>query len=635
VPDLGLHGVSKTYAGEPPVSAVKPVDLTIRQGEFVVIEGPSGSGKSTLLNLLTTIDRPTAGSYMLGELDISELEEAELARARSDIFGFVFQSFHLMPQRSVLENVELGLLYRGVPVERRRELAREALADVGLTDREAALAGTLSGGEKQRTAIARATVGGAPVVVADEPTGNLDSENGCAVVRQLQQLVSRGTTVILVTHDAGLAAIAPRRLRMLDGVLTEQEIDPNDRDEPAPYSAVPEGRASTVRSRDLLHEALRAIQSRPGRSGLLIVAVALATGLAVATTGMSASAESQVSGRFDALRNRDVTLTLPLDYAAGIGDATALLPSDFESRLKRLKGVQHVGLLERRSEVTIAAAGLLPPTEAPLVTSNEDGFEALDADVAWAQARQGPEVHDRRTAVVGAELARAIHLGPLELSPTLELNGISYWITGVLKAARRAPDLVGAVIVPTADGLELEPLDSAKLYLSTASGAAPNVARQAPVALDPLKAEQFEVAAPLDPKTLRAQVQGDIRITLYALSGVAFLASLLGLANAMLLGVLERIGEFGLRRAIGARPVHLLLQTGVEASIIGALGGAAGVVAGLFGVLGVTITNGWVPVFDLRLVPLAVVAGAGVGVLGGAVASIRASRIQAADALRR
>ncbi|NTW42719.1 MAG: ABC transporter ATP-binding protein [Cellulomonadaceae bacterium] len=186
-----LVGITKTYPGVQPVHALRGIDLSIGEGEFVAIEGPSGSGKSTLLNVLALLDTPTAGRYLIDGHDTAALDERDRARLRGEIFGFVFQGFHLMDHRSVMDNVELGMYYAGVPSGQRRQRALAALDRVGLVDTAHRRANELSGGQRQRVAIARALSVGSGVIVADEPTGNLDTETSATILGLLRELVGR------------------------------------------------------------------------------------------------------------------------------------------------------------------------------------------------------------------------------------------------------------------------------------------------------------------------------------------------------------------------------------------------------------------------------------------------------------
>ena len=223
MPILKLENVWKTYRmGHTKVEALRGVSLSLEPGEMASIMGPSGSGKSTLLNLLGCLDRPTSGRYMLGQRDVSELSDDELSEVRASRIGFVFQSYNLIPQLNVLENVELPLFYQGLSERESRRRARELTERVGLGPRTYHLPTELSGGERQRVGVARALAGNPLIVLADEPTGNLDTRTGSQIMDLLDSLNRDGVTLMLVTHDPNVAQRAPRIIHLIDGAIQDQ-----------------------------------------------------------------------------------------------------------------------------------------------------------------------------------------------------------------------------------------------------------------------------------------------------------------------------------------------------------------------------------------------------------------------------
>jgi putative ABC transport system ATP-binding protein len=225
---IRTHNLCKNYyLGRNVVPALRNVNIEVARGEFVAVMGPSGSGKSTLMNLLGCLDRPTSGSYILDGIPVSQMSTNELADIRNQKIGFIFQGFNLLPRMTALENVELPLVYSGTPSAERRQRATQALAMVGLSNRASHRPTELSGGQQQRVAIARALVTQPAIVLADEPTGSLDSHTSLEIMMILQRLNARGITVVLVTHDAGIASYCQRQIKFRDGMVIQDSMNQN------------------------------------------------------------------------------------------------------------------------------------------------------------------------------------------------------------------------------------------------------------------------------------------------------------------------------------------------------------------------------------------------------------------------
>jgi len=223
---LELDGVSKVFGAEPPVAALRGVSFSVRRGELAAIVGPSGSGKSTLLHIIGTLERPSSGIVRIGGVDAAQLNDRDLSQLRAREIGFVFQQFFLAEHATVRENVADGLLYAGVTARERYRRADEALERVGLSERASFKPTKLSGGERQRVAIARALVGRPAIVLADEPTGNLDSATGASIIELIRELNAAGATILMITHEAGIADQMPRQIRVLDGQVVSDTANP-------------------------------------------------------------------------------------------------------------------------------------------------------------------------------------------------------------------------------------------------------------------------------------------------------------------------------------------------------------------------------------------------------------------------
>lgn len=632
---LDATHVEKTYGGRVPVRALRDATVTIQQGEYVAIEGPSGSGKSTLLNLLALLDTPTGGTYTVDEVDVAALSDADRARLRSQTFAFIFQSFHLLENRTVVDNVALGSLYLGLSESERRRAALEALGFVGLEHKADQKANNLSGGERQRVAIARAITSRAAVVVADEPTGNLDTANGEAVMETLERLGSSGTTIIVVTHDERVASRASRRLHVVDGIVSETPRDSQERRTVTPQGAV--GKSSTVRIVDALLDAWRGLWAKPSRTVALISSVALGVALALTTAGLAQTSQAQVSDIFDTARNQWVSIT-----SGTAGDSAAsrqAASSESLVSIQSLAGVESAATFVTHQDVAVSGTPQFPSTrENPAIISRTlVGMVDKEFPAALFTVDSGGDgftsLHDDE-AIIGEQLASEIDLGPLLASPHVWVEGRPLKVVGILKDAGLQVGLMAAVITTENTAAELSAARYASGEIRVVPGAASQVAEQVPIAWVPAAPETVSVDAPPDPASMRAEIESNVTTMLLTLTAVALLAAVLSLTSAMTTAVFQRTGEFGLRRAMGARRLHITSLVLTESLGIGALGGIIGAYVSLLAVLVITIARQWQPVIDPTLIPLGIGGGVVVGLMGGLIATRRASAIQPSDALR-
>lgn len=633
MPDITLHGVRKSFAGPPRLEVLNGVDLHVPAGTFIAIEGESGSGKSTLLNILGLLDEIDDGAYSLGEQRVDGMSASELAQTRSRYLGFIFQNFHLLDRRPAWESVELGLLYTATPRSQRRQRALDALHSVGLEQRAFTRANLLSGGERQRVAIARAMASDAPIIIADEPTGNLDSENTAAVLAILRRLADGGRTVVMVTHSPAAASVADRRFTMRDGQLlpgagATSALRPSTTGDAADVQA--NRRPATLRVRDLIGDALRGLASTTGRTLGLAVAVAVAVGLVVTSLGLSDTSRAQVADTFNAAANRRVSATwdsavLPARYSPTAADAV--------EAASNLAGVRMAALAVTLPVDQVRASPDRPAYNAPSYAVYGDVGAGFGLTGSHLPSHEWQSSASRSNGVlIGADLAARMQLGPDAGANRIQIGNAIVPVQGIIEASTRMPELSGAIV--HAGGSRDVASGQRQLFVTTSAGAALQVARQLPLAIAPTNVTAVQVRAPQDPSTIRGKVEDSVRVTLLALTGVAGLAALAALTNALVLSVLERRRELGLRRAVGARARHLAALIVVESGAIGVIGGVIGLLGGLAAVLIITLANRWSPVFNFALMPTAVGGGILVGMLGGVAASLRAARIAPSEALR-
>ncbi len=645
---LQLTQVGRQFGREPAVHALIDIDLCLALGEWLAVTGPSGAGKSTLLNIIGCLDCPTRGRYYFEGVDTAALSDRARAGLRSQRIGFVFQSFHLLAHRSVLENVMLAEVYRNGPQQGRRARALAALARVGLNQRVDFLPTKLSGGEQQRVAIARALVGSPSLLLCDEPTGNLDSKATADILALFAALNQQGLTLVVVTHDEQVAQWASRRVHIIDGRLThvpsEQRSQGASESQalPAPQSNRHDNpiARSGMTLQDLLQEVIAGIFARPGRMALTVLGVVIGLTALVATVGLARTAGNRIITQFDELAATEILVSAKSERG---GVDPRVIPWDAAQRLQRLNGVVAAGTL---SEVDIAnalvsALAIKDPKhqsafKLAVQTASPSLFTAVRAKVATGRLFDGGHAQRAdRVAVLGPEAAQRLGIVEVAHLPAIAIGDQIYLVIGILDTVARQPDLLASVIIPEGSARhDFGLIGPGAVVIETRIGATALIAHQTPLALRPADPSRLKVEFAPEPQRVRAAVQGDLNRMFLLLGGLSLLVGAIGIGNITLVSVIERVGEIGLRRALGATRGHIALQFLLESATMGLIGGIFGASLGVLIVVAVAAYQLWTPVLEPAVPFLAPLIGCAIGLIAGLYPALRAARLEPVEAVR-
>lgn len=664
---VDIQGVSQHFMqGDTQIDVLKNIDLKVCYGEVVAILGPSGSGKSTLLNILGLLSTPASGSYLLDGTDTATFNAAQRAEARLDSIGFVFQAFHLIEHKNVYRNVELPLIYRGVPKAERAQRVTDTLALLGLSHRTDAPITTLSGGEKQRVAIARALIGEPALLLCDEPTGSLDEELTREVIDLLRECTGEQQSTIVITHDPLVAEHCDRVLRMHEGQLIEQKA-PRQEETTARASlslpsfaeeqtSKPQGSGRAPWALASLKEAWDATVHRVRRNIFTMLGVVLGIASLVLTVGLTATISGQLADSFDIFRAKYLTISSTRTEPLSRAELLSLAASENYRRVSQLNGVTGTALVDQLDESADIQRGPDNFGErganvtAAVLAATPSIFSVQGHELVWGRTfDEGHVERNDKVVVLSESVMRQLAL-PYSLGVTVYIHDEPYTVIGVVRENPSLTLSYGSVYLPLgakpgADAEEAQPAAgggaaaaqtgkrSTQIVVSTVAGAANQIAEEAPYALSPERPALYSVSVPPEPKTLREAVDQQQRTMLISMSVITLVIGAMGIMNTFLVAVMERRREVGLRLAIGMRPSGILLQFSAEALLTGILGAVAGIVLAVNGISIVSLMNRWTPIISVDTILLGLGAGALVGVLAGLYPAAKASRIDPAQTL--
>lgn len=598
-PLIELRGIRKAYGGargEPRIEVLRGIDLNIRAGEFVAIVGASGSGKSTLMNILGCLDRPSAGEYRFAGENVADLDGDRLAWLRREAFGFVFQGYHLIPSASAQENVELPARYAGMPTAERHRRAAALLERLGLGERRGNRPHQLSGGQQQRVSIARALMNGGPIILADEPTGALDSRSGAEVMTLLDELATQGHVVILITHDREVAARARRIIEVRDGLIVEDRPSPGAPGEP-PASAPPPpdpraGPRGAVRPGawrgelpDALHGAWRALWLNRFRTALTLLGIVIGVASVVVMLAVGEGSKRQVMAQMGAFGSNLIYLggysptprspegRISLDDVAALAtlpQVKNIMPVNGADTVVRYGNVDHV-MYTGGNGVDFPAILNWPVVEGRFFTAEEAAAAAP-------------------VAVIGQKVRERVFEGVADpLGRYLLIENVPFRVIGLLAAKGAASgdaDSDARIVVPySAASVRLFGSHDPEYVIVAAADAAR--VRETEQAIDHLLlrlhrgVRDFELTNNAAMIQAEASTRNSLSLMLGAIAAISLLVGGIGVMNVMLMTVRERTREIGIRMATGARQRDILRQFLSEAMMLSLLGGLAGVAGAL------------------------------------------------------
>ena len=642
-PLIQLVDLTRVFdAGGVPVPVLNGVSLKIEEGEFVAIMGQSGSGKSTLMNIIGCLDRPSGGRYLFCGRDVSRLESDDLAELRRNTFGFIFQRYNLIATETATENVEIPSIYAGMSRRERIRRARELLTRLGMADRLDYRPPQLSGGQQQRVSIARALMNGGRVILADEPTGALDSRSGADVMAQLHELHRAGHTIILITHDGKVAAEADRTIQLRDGLIVEDAVVRERSAQVAPLRAPPSTAGGPAPSHvpdivEAMKMALRSLRTNLFRTVLTLLGIIIGVGAVVAMLAIGDGSKASVLSRIEAMGTDLLVVRPGARNVRAPGDSSSLVAQDADA-IALLPNV-------RESVPEYNSGGTVRYGDNDYTTTGT-GTSANYARARNWELAQGAFFSDADVTsyspviVLGRTVANNLFRdGESPLGKYVLVNNIPFQVVGVLAGKGATPygsDMDDNMIMPlTTAQMRL----FGRRYVRSITVQIADTTRgdETEAAISNLlegrnRKVDFQIRNMASLLETVTETQNTLTVLLGSIAAISLLVGGIGVMNIMLVSVTERVREIGIRMATGARMIHILLQFMTEALVVCAVGGVVGVLGGL-GVAWIARQFGTPVVFSLPPVVLAFSSAFVIGVLFGFLPARRAARLDPVVAL--
>ena len=606
-PLIKLSGVTKTFRnGEIATEVLHGIDLEIYPGEFVAIMGQSGSGKSTLMNILGCLDRATTGDYFFAGKSVAELDADGLAQLRREAFGFVFQSYNLLGGATACENVEMPATYSGLTPEARRARSTELLASLGLDERLHHRPNQLSGGQQQRVSIARALMNGGQIILADEPTGALDSHSGKEVMRLLKELSAEGHTIILITHDAEVAHHAQRLIEIRDGDIIA-DPGPQKPLNPAREEHFLRGESS-LRTElfEAMKTAFRSLYSNVFRTVLTLLGIVIGVASVISLMAIGDGAKKSVVDSISAMGSNLLLVRPGGPTQRFRWDSVTLVPEDVDA----IATLPHVAaaLPELNGSFTLRYGNIDHTTE---ISATAEKFPlARKWDVAQGTFFTQEDNKNYATVVVlGKTVATKLFADKNPLGEFIIVNNVLFQVIGVMSERGADPggqDQDDKVFVPFNTGslrvIGQRFLRNITISVDDEKNMEEVQTRVHALMMERHGTEDFQIRSMSSLIDMVSETQNTMTILLGSIAAISLLVGGIGVMNIMLVSVTERTREIGIRMATGARTRNIMQQFLIEALVVSALGGVVGVVLGLgtamlIGSFGTPIAYSLTPVF--------------------------------------